>query len=79
MDKDLLIKTLLLSVMLVETFDELETQAGYIHDIKRKGKQFKVLLEKYCNEVFDNCEEDILGTEYVAKITAELDKIIKDG
>lgn len=76
MNNTLLIRTVLLSTLLIETFDELEEQLDYTHKLKLKGNQFKQELEKYCNQVFDNCKESNLSTQYISDISAKLDNII---
>lgn len=77
MNNTLLIRSFLLSMLLVETFDELEEELNYKHSLKQKGNQFKKELEKYCNTVADNCDELSLSTDYVNKISKKLDKLIE--
>lgn len=76
MEEMKLLKTLLLSVLLVEAFDDIETGQDYRHEFKQKGNQFKAVAEKYCNKVFDNSADVILDTQFVSDLSDKLEKII---
>lgn len=76
MNNTLLVRSFVLSMLLIETFDELEEELNYKHSLKQKGNQFKKELEKYCDKVFDNCDEPSLSIDYVSQISKEINKLI---
>lgn len=79
MEDNRFIRTLLLTVMLVEALDEIERTDGYRMKLKQLGNRFKGELEKYCSDVFSNMDKGLAhsSTELVARLTSEIDAMLE--
>lgn len=74
--KQLMLKTVVLTSVLVESFDELEYFKMTRYKTKHSVKNAKKHLEKYINDVYNVNVEEELGTEYISQISKEIDKLL---
>lgn len=73
--EQLMLKTAVASMFLVECFDELETLGVQKHKLRQLGNQYNTHLVKFMDKIFDINEDDNEGTEYLNKQIAEMHKL----
>ena len=74
--QQLMVKTIVLTTILIESFDDLIEFDSFRHKLKNLANNYSKELNKYIDDVFDINEERGLSTDYIAKITAEIDKLL---
>lgn len=74
----LMIKTIGLTSLLLECFDELETLNIFRHRMKKTGNPFLKTLEKYINDVYDVNEKPSESNEYLAVLSNKINKLIEE-
>lgn len=77
-DENKLVKSLILSTLLSETLEDLESAGFCVQRLKQRIKQMKAELDKYSNKVFDNCTDTSAAANYVFEVCKKLDKTINE-
>lgn len=72
----LLLKTIVVSHVLMECFDELEKQNMHRQKLKQVGKRYHNLVEEFINDVFDVTSEDKAGTAYIYEKSERVNELI---
>lgn len=76
--KNLMVKSTILTMLLIENLDELEEHGLFRKNLKKSGKPFKHQLLVYINKVFDVAEEKSLATDYMSKVSKKIDEFLKE-
>jgi hypothetical protein len=74
--KQLMLKTVVLSNILIESFDTLESFGLMRMSLKHSAQKTKRLLEDYINQIYDVKEEESESIDYIAKVSKEIDKLL---
>jgi hypothetical protein len=73
--QNIMIKTIGLSMLLIESFDKLKEFGLQRHKLKQYGNMYNKELEKYINEVYD---QELPGesTDYIAELSKKIDELL---
>ena len=74
--EQLMLKTTVLSTLLVEAFDELEYFKMTRYKLKQSANNTRRMLLKYMKEVYDINTEESESTEYIARVSKQIDKLL---
>ena len=75
--KNLMLKSVILTTLLIENLDDLEEFGLYREKLKVKGKPFKHQLLVYIKQVW-GIEDDLNeGTDYILQISKKIDEMLK--
>lgn len=72
--QELMLKTAVASMFLVECFDELEQLGVLRNKLKQTGKAFNKHIEKFVEDIFNNNEENSDSTEYINEMIKRFHK-----
>lgn len=76
--ENLLLKTIVVSNVLMECFDDLEKYNMHRQKLKQVGKNYNTHLEKLINQVFDENERSLESTDYVFNMTNRINLSISE-
>lgn len=71
----LMVKTAVLSMLLIESFDSLKEFGLQRQRLKNLGNQYNKELERYINTIFDNAEQKGSAADYVAEMSSKIDEL----
>jgi hypothetical protein len=71
----LMVKTAVLSMLLIESFDSLKEFGLQRQKLKNLGNRYNEELEKYVNIIFDNAEQKGNAADYVAEMSSKINKL----
>lgn len=74
----LMVKTAVLSMLLIESFDDLKEFGLQRQRLKNLGNQYNKELEKYISIIFDNAEEKGAAADYVAEMSGKIDNLFRN-
>jgi len=74
----LMVKTAVVSMILIESFDDLKEFGLQRQRLKNLGNQYNKELEKYINAIFDSTEEKGNAADYVALMSGKVDNLFRN-
>lgn len=75
--KNLMLKSVILTTLLIENLDALEEFGLFREKLKIKGKPFKHQLLLYINQIWGIKEDLNEGTDYILQISKKIDELLK--
>jgi len=74
--EQLMLKTTVLATLLVESFEELEYFKMTKYKLKQSTNNTKRMLLKYMTEVYDINTQEAESTEYISRVSKQIDKLL---
>lgn len=74
----LMLKSVILSMLVLETMDELETNSIYKHNIKRTANLFVKELDKYIDKIVDESADKSIVSDAITKLSKQFDDILNE-